>query len=88
MHQVMGNCRVKEIENPKIENECQSVSATKYNVLALIEVFCFFLWCNLDPVIQLVRMKFFKDMISSRISYIRDKALKLVLKPLLTFHGG
>ena len=78
----------QEIEHIKFKNAHQSVLATKYHLFALIEVFCLVIRCNLDPMIQLVRMKFFKDMVSSRINYLRDKVLKLVLKTLLNFHDN
>ena len=84
--QAMDIFAAQEIEPFKFENAHQSVLATKYHLFALIEVFCLVIRCNLDPMIQLVRMKFFKDMVSSRINYVRDKVLNLVLKTLLTFH--
>ena len=88
IYQAIDIFAAQEIEHLTFENAHQSVLATEYHLFALIEVFCLVIRCNLDPMIQLVRMKFFKDMVCSRINYLRDKALKLVLKTLLTFHDN
>ena len=88
IYQAIDIFAAQEIEHLTLENPDQSVHATKYHLFALMEVFCLVIRCNLDPMIQLVRMKFFKDMVCSRINYMRDKALKLVLKTLLTFHDN
>ena len=56
---------------------------TSFHVIALIEVFCFVLRSNIDPLISFARMKYFRNFIDRQISFMKGRMLKLILKTLL-----